>query len=376
MLSRLRFNQVYQSSKLNSSLNFNSSFNTLFKTSKYNFAGKEIVHGDKARKLMLIGVNKLADAVQVTLGPKGRNVILDQSFGDPKITKDGVTVAKHIEFSNKLINLGASLVKQVANRANNEAGDGTTTATILAREIYKQGCKSVTSGMNPMDIRRGMMVAVEKIEEYLNKKSKKIANKEDLVRVATISANNDKQLGELIATIMHKVGPEGTINVQNGKTLEHEVEYVEGLKFDRGYISPYFVTDSKSQKCEYDNPLILILENKVQDIQSLATFLEHSVKLGKPMLIICEDVESEALAMLIINRLKANLKIVAVKAPGFGDNRKNMLYDIGVATGATVISEEIGLTLGNTKPEEVLGSSKKIIITKDDTIIIEGQGDK
>jgi chaperonin GroEL len=374
MLSRLRFNSIYQTSKNN--LNLKSSFNSLFKTSKYNFAGKEIVHGDKARKLMLIGVNKLADAVQVTLGPKGRNVILDQSFGDPKITKDGVTVAKHIEFSNKLINLGASLVKQVANRANNEAGDGTTTATILAREIYKQGCKSVTSGMNPMDIRRGMMIAVEKIEEYLSKKSKKIANKEDLVRVATISANNDKQLVELIATIMHKVGPEGTINVQNGKTLEHEVEYVEGLKFDRGYISPYFVTDSKSQKCEYDNPLILILENKVQDIQSLATFLEHAVKLAKPLVIICEDVESEALAMLILNRLKANLKVVAVKSPGFGDNRKNMLYDIGVATGATVISEEIGLTLGNTKPEEVLGTSKKVIITKDDTIIIEGQGDK
>lgn len=325
--------------------------NQLFKISKNFFAGKEIVHGEKARKFMLIGVNKLADTVQVTLGPKGRNVILDQAFGDPKITKDGVTVAKHIEFSDKLVNLGASLVKQVANRANNEAGDGTTTATILAREIFRQGCKSVTSGMNPMDIRRGMMTAVEKIEEYLKNKSQKIKTKEDLVRVATISANNDKQLGELIATVMHKVGPEGTINVQTGKTLESEVDYVEGYKFDRGYISPYFVTDPKTQKCEYENPHILILENKVNDISALAKFLEYSMRLQKPMLIICEDVESEALAMLIINRLKANLKVVAVKAPGFGDNRKNMLYDIAVSTGATVISEEVGLTLSNSNPE-------------------------
>jgi chaperonin GroEL len=342
MLSRINFQNLMNKSKL-SSFNYLKSYKT--------FAGKEIVHGEQARKLMLVGVNKLADAVQVTLGPKGRNVILDQSFGDPKITKDGVTVAKHIEFSNKFVNLGASLVKQVANRANNEAGDGTTTATILAREIFKQGCKSVTSGMNPMDIRRGMMVAVEKVEDYLRNRSTKITTKEDLARVATISANNDKQIGELIAEIMHRVGAEGTINVQTGKTLEHEVEYVEGFKFDRGYISPYFVTDQKSQKCEYDNPLILILENKVNDIQSLATYLEYAVKLQKPMLIICEDVESEALAMLIINRLKANLKIVAVKAPGFGDNRKNQLYDIAISTGATVISEEVGLSLGNTNPQ-------------------------
>ena len=342
MLSRISVQNIINKYKLSSFKYINS-----YKS----FAGKEIVHGEQARKLMLIGVNKLADAVQVTLGPKGRNVILDQNFGDPKITKDGVTVAKHIEFSNKFVNLGASLVKQVANRANNEAGDGTTTATILAREIFKQGCKSVTSGMNPMDIRRGMMVAVEKVEEYLRHRSTKITTKEDLARVATISANGDKQIGDLIAEIMYKVGQEGTINVQTGKTLEHEVEYVEGLKFDRGYISPYFVTDQKSQKCEYDNPHILILENKMNDIQSLATFLEYSVKLQRPMLIICEDVESEALAMLIINRLKANLKVVAVKAPGFGDNRKNQLYDIAVSTGATVISEEVGLTLNNSSPE-------------------------
>jgi chaperonin GroEL len=342
MLSKLRLNTLYKKNLFS---------NKVFNFPKFNFAGKEIVHGDKARKYMLIGVNKLANAVQVTLGPKGRNVILDQNFGDPKITKDGVTVAKHIEFSNKLVNLGASLVKQVANRANNEAGDGTTTATILAREIFKEGCKSVTSGMNPMDIRRGMMIAVDRVEEYLKKISKKISSKEDLAHVASISANNDKQLGELIATIMNKVGPEGTINVQTGRTLEHEVEYVEGLKFDRGYISPYFITDSKTQRCEYDNAYVLIMENKVNDIQALAKVLEFSVGKQKPLLIICEDVESEALAMLIINRLKANLKVCAVKAPGFGDNRKNMLYDIGISTGATVISEEIGLTLQNSEPE-------------------------
>ena len=340
------------------------------------FSGKEIVHGDKARNLMLQGVNKLADAVQVTLGPKGRNVILDQNFGDPKITKDGVTVAKHIEFANKFLNLGASLVKQVANRTNNEAGDGTTTATILAREIFNQGCKSVTAGMNPMDIRRGMIHAVEIIEEDLKKKSKKISSKDDFSRVASISANNDSAIGDLISTIMNKVGPEGTINVQSGKTLEHEVDYVEGIKFDRGYVSPYFVTDAKNQKCEYENPLVLILESKINDFSALTKFLEFSLKAQRPMLIITEDIESEALASLIINRLKGNLKICAVKAPGFGDNRKNMLYDIAISTGATVISEEIGMNLNNSEPDQVFGSCKKIIVTKDDTIIIEGNGEK
>jgi chaperonin GroEL len=353
-----------------------SSRNFLVSTSRKFFAGKQIVHGDKARNLMLQGVNQLADAVQVTLGPKGRNVIIDQNYGDPKITKDGVTVAKNIEFADKFKNLGASLVKQVANRANNEAGDGTTTATILAREIFTQGCKSVTSGMNPMDIRRGMMHAVDIIEEHLSKSSKKISTKEDLARVATISANNDVAIGELIATIMHKVGPEGTINVQTGKTLEHEVEYVEGIKFDRGFISPYFVTDAKNQKCEYENPLILILENKVSDFAALAKFLEFSLQQQRPLLIITEDLESEVLASLIINRLKGNLKVCAVKSPGFGDNRKNMLQDIAISTGATVISEEIGMTLNNSEPSQVVGSCKKIVVTKDDTIIIEGSGER
>jgi len=328
--------------------------NKFFIQQKYFSSGKEIVHGDKARKLMLIGVNKLADAVQVTLGPKGRNVILDQNFGEPKITKDGVTVAKQIEFSNKLINLGANLVKQVANRTNSEAGDGTTTATILAREIFKRGCKSITYGINPMDIRRGMMIALDRIEVYLNKISTKISSQEDLARVATISANGDKEIGELIATIMYKVGPEGIINVQSGKTLEHEVEYVEGYNFDRGYLSPYFVNDSKSQKCEYDNPLILIIESKISDPGCLSRYLEYSIKKKKPLLIISEDIESEALSLLIINRMKTNLKVVAVKAPGFGETRKNILFDIAAATGAQVISEDLGISLMNTRPESKL----------------------
>ena len=293
----------------------------------------------------------LADAVQVTLGPKGRNVILDQNFGDPKITKDGVTVAKHIEFADRYMNLGASLVKQVANKANNDAGDGTTTATILTREIFKQGCTSLSAEMNPMDIRRGMMLALEKVEKYLKKKSIKISSKEQLANVATISANNDPIIGNLISAIMDKVGTEGTINVQDGKTLNHEIEYVEGLKFDRGYISPYFVSDQKTQKCEYDNPYILILDNKLSDMNHLIKYLEFALTQKRPLIIICEDVESEILAALIINKLRANLKICAVKSPGFGDNRKNLLYDIGIATGADVISEDIGKSIENCEPK-------------------------
>jgi len=291
--------------------------NIFSKLSKQGFAtGKDIVHGDKARKLMLSGVNQLADAVQVTLGPKGRNVILDQNFGDPKITKDGVTVAKHIEFSNRYQNLGASLVKQVANRSNNEAGDGTTTATVLAREIFKQGCKSVSAGGNPTDVRRGIMLAVEKVEEYLKNKSVKISTKEEISNVATISANNDATIGNLLATIIDRVGKDGTIQVQDGKTLEHEVEYVEGIKFDRGYISPYFVTDHKTQKCEFENPLILILEGKVTDIVSIQGHLVFALEKKKPIVIISEDVESEALANLIINKLRGQLRIACVKSPG------------------------------------------------------------
>ena len=300
---------------------------------------------------MLRGVNILADAVQVTLGPKGRNVILDQNFGDPKITKDGVTVAKHVEFSDRYMNLGASLIKQVANKSNNDAGDGTTTATILTREIFKQGCTSLSAGMNPMDIRRGMMLAVERVEEFLKKKSIKITSREELANVATISANNDTAIGNLISGIMEKVGAEGTINVQDGKTLEHEIEYVEGIKFDRGYISPYFVTNPKTQKCEYDNPLLLLLDNKVSDVNHLVRYLEFALSHKRPLVIIAEDVESEVLAALIINKLRGNLKIAAVKSPGFGDNRKNLLYDMAIATGAELVSEDIGKSLENSNPQ-------------------------
>jgi chaperonin GroEL len=323
------------------------------KVKRFFAEGKDIVHGEECRKRMLKGVNILADAVQVTLGPKGRNVIIDQNFGDPKITKDGVTVAKNIEFGDRYMNLGASLVKQVANRANNEAGDGTTTATILARKIFAEGCKSISGGMNPMDIRRGIMLAIEKIEEHLSKISIKLSSKEELANVATISANNDKEIGELIAGIMNKVGPDGTINVENGKTINHEVEYVEGLRFDRGYISPYFVTDFKKQTCEFDKPVILVMEDKLKDsdLQTLVKILEYSKKTSRPLLIIADDLDAELLALLIVNKLRNNLKVCAVKPPGFGDNKKNMLQDIATSTGSQVLSEEIGNGLSNLDPD-------------------------
>lgn len=340
------------------------------------FSAKKILHGEHARNSMLQGVNRLADTVQVTLGPKGRNVIIEQEYGEPKITKDGVSVAKQIEFKDKFLNLGASLVKQVANRAASEAGDGTTTATILARAIFKEGCKSVTSGMNPMDLRRGMLLAAEAVEAHLKKRSIRISTKEDLIKVASISANNDTATGRLIAEILSKIGAEGSINVQTGKTLKHEVEYVEGMKFDNGYISPYFINNAKSQRCEFDNSYVLITENKISDVRSLAKILEHCVMKQRPLLIICEELESEALAMLIINRLKANLKVCAVKAPGFAEVRKNFLSDFALATGATVLSEEAGMSLQNVNVNSVLGEVKKVIVTKEETMLIEGCGDK
>lgn len=324
---------------------------------------------------MLSGVNKLANAVQVTLGPKGRNVIIDQNFGDPKITKDGVTVAKSIEFANKNENLGASLVKQVANRANNESGDGTTTATILAREIFSKGCQAIASGMNPMGIRKGMIAAVEKVEEYLKKISKPIKSNEDIKKVATISANNDLEIGSLISSILDKVGREGTINVQTGRSLNNEVEYVEGFKFDRGYISPYFITDNKAQICEYENPLILILEEKLTSFDSnVLKFFEYAK--GRPVVIIAEDLDSEPLTTLILSRLKNGAKVTAVKSPGFGDNRKNILYDIAITTGGAVLSEEMGSNFSNTEPQDCFGTCKRIVISKEDTIIFQGAGSK
>lgn len=317
----------------------------------------------------------LADAVQVTLGPRGRNVVLDRSFGTPKITKDGVTVAKDIEFSNRYHNIGANLVKQVANKTNDEAGDGTTTATILARAFFKEGCKSVAAGMNPMDLRKGIMTAVDQVVEGLKELAIPIKGRDQIANVATISANGDRHIGELIAGIFDKLGANGTITVADGKTLETEVEYVEGLKWDRGYISPYFITDSKASKVEFENPLILLVDKKISSVQSILTFLEHAAQNGRPLVIVAEDVESEVLATLIVNKLRGGLKIAAVKSPGFGDNRRNTMQDIAVATGGVFINEEIGLSL-ETADLNSLGSAKKIIITKDDTIIMGGQGEK
>ncbi len=337
------------------------------------FTSKQIIHSHKARELLLEGVNKLTDTVQITLGPKGRNVIIDNEFQGPKITKDGVTVAKQISFSNKYHNLGANLVKQAATRTGNEAGDGTTTSTILTRELFREGCKAISSGMNPQDLRKGMLIALDNICNYLKKISVKVKTKEDIIKVATISANNDSEIGKLIADIMEKIGPEGSINVQSGKTLKHEVEFSKGIKFNNGFISPYFVTNLKNQKCEFDNSYILLCDNKISDLQSFAKILEFCIKKQNPLVIISEDIESEILAMLIINRIKGNLKICAVKAPSYGENRKNLLSDLSIATGAQIISEETGTNL-NSEPETILGKVKKAIISKDETILIEGKG--
>ncbi len=323
---------------------------------------------------MLDGCDRLADAVQVTLGPRGRNVIIDQSFGAPKITKDGVTVAKAIEFKDRYLNMGASLVKQVAQKANDQAGDGTTTATILARAVFKEGCKSVAAGMNPMDLRRGIQLAVDAVLEDLKKQSKDVKGKDDIRNVATISANGDKYIGNLIADVFEKIGADGSVTVQDGKTLKTEVEYVEGLKFDRGYISPYFITDARKQEVSFDNPLILLTTFKISSIQSILHLLEHAAKGQRPIVLVCEDVESEALATLVVNKLRGGLRIVAVKAPGFGDNRKNTMQDIAISTGGTLINDEIGLTLENAD-ESCFGQCKKVIVTKDDTMIMGGLGD-
>merc|ERR1719235_1812470 len=337
-------------------------------------SGKDVRFGTEARAMMLAGVDKLADAVQVTLGPKGRNVVLEQSFGAPKITKDGVTVAKGIEFKDRYHNLGAQLVRQVANKTNDIAGDGTTTSTVLCRAIYAEGCKSVAAGMNPMDLRRGINLAVDAVLADLKSRTKQISTKDEIRNVATISANSDVGVGELIANAMEKVGKEGVITVQDGKTLEDELEVVEGMKFDRGYISPYFITSPKNQKAEFENPLILLVEKKVSSLQSMLPLLEQVVKMQKPLVIIAEDVDGEALATLVVNKLRGGMNIAAVKAPGFGDNRKATLQDMAVLTNGTVISEDTGMKL-ETAEFSVLGTAKKVTISKDDTIILDGAGD-
>merc|ERR1712216_1002829 len=336
---------------------------------------KDLRFGVEARALMLQGCDKLADAVQVTLGPKGRNVVIEQQYGPPKITKDGVTVAKNIEFKDRMMNLGANLVKQVSVSTNDVAGDGTTTATVLARAIFSEGCKSVAAGMNPMDLRRGINAAVEHVVAELKKNRKMISTTEEIAQVGTISANGEREIGDLIARAMEKVGKEGVITVADGKTLENELEVVEGMKFERGYISPYFVTNPKTQKCELENPFILIFEKKISGLTPLLPILESVLKTQRPLLIVAEDVESEALATLIVNKLRGGVKICAVKAPGFGDNRKANLQDIAILSGGTVISEDLGYKLEEVEMS-MLGSAKKVTVSKDDTILLDGAGEK
>ena len=325
---------------------------------------------------MLNGVNKLADAVQVTLGPKGRNVVIDQSFGPPKITKDGVTVARAIEFADRYENMGAQLVRSVASKTNDVAGDGTTTATILTRAIFAEGCKAVAAGMNPMDVRRGITAAVDHVLEHLKTNSRTISTKDEIAQVATISANGDVAIGSLIASAMEKVGREGVITVQEGKILVDELEVVEGMRFDRGFISPYFITNPKTQKCEFEKPLILLYDGKISNVQTIVPILEQVLsKAGRPLAIIAEDVDGEALTLLVLNKLRGAAKVVAIKAPGFGDNRKASMQDLAVLTGAQLISEEVGLKLENATLEQ-LGSCRKLTVSKEDTIVLDGDGDK
>jgi len=335
---------------------------------------KEIKFGTEGRQAMLNGVNVLADAVQVTLGPKGRNAIIAQPYGAPKITKDGVTVAKAIDFEDKFEDMGAQLIKSVASKTNDVAGDGTTTATVLARAIYEEGCKAVAAGLNPLDLRRGIQMAVNSVVDTLEEISRPISTKEEISQVGTISANADKEVGDLIADAMERVGKEGVITVQDGKTLENVLEVVEGMKFDRGYISPYFITDAKTQVCELENPLLLLVEKKVSNLQQLVPLLESVIKSQSSLLIVAEDVESEALATLVVNKLRAGIKVCAVKAPGFGDNRKATMQDLAILTGATVISEDMGMKLEETQPIH-LGKCKKVTITKNDTVILGGGGE-
>ncbi|MGQ3212728.1 chaperonin GroEL [Shinella sp.] len=338
-------------------------------------AAKEIKFGRSAREKMLRGVDILADAVKVTLGPKGRNVIIDKSFGAPRITKDGVSVAKEIELDDKFENMGAQLVREVASKTNDIAGDGTTTATVLAQAIVREGHKAVAAGMNPMDLKRGIDLAVAEVVKDLQAKAKKINTSEEVAQVGTISANGDKQVGLDIAEAMQKVGNEGVITVEEAKTAETELEVVEGMQFDRGYLSPYFVTNPEKMIADLEDAFILLHEKKLSNLQAMLPVLEAVVQTGKPLVIIAEDVEGEALATLVVNKLRGGLKIAAVKAPGFGDRRKAMLEDIAILTGGTVISEDLGIKLENVTLD-MLGRSKKVSISKENTTIVDGAGQK
>jgi len=338
-------------------------------------AAKEVKFSDDARSRMIKGVNILANAVKVTLGPKGRNVVLDKSFGAPTVTKDGVSVAKEIELKDKFENMGAQMVKEVASQTADIAGDGTTTATVLAQAILREGMKSVTAGINPMDLKRGIDTAVKAAVEELKKISRKVEKSETIAQVGTISANADADIGNLIAKAMDKVGHDGVITVEEGQALDNELEVVEGMQFDRGYLSPYFINNQQSMSAELDNPYILLFDKKISNIRDLLPVLEAVAKSSRPLLIVCEDVEGEALATLVVNTIRGIVKVAAVKAPGFGDRRKAMLEDMAILTGGTVISEEIGLSLEKATLEH-LGNAKKIQVTKDNTTLIDGAGKK
>jgi chaperonin GroEL len=336
-------------------------------------AAKEVKLRDEARAKIMAGVDVLANAVKVTLGPKGRNVILDKSFGAPRITKDGVSVAKEIELADKFENMGAQMVKEVASRTNDVAGDGTTTATVLAQSIVREGMKSVAAGMNPMDLKRGIDLATSKVVESLKARSKDVTTNEEISQVGTISANGETEIGRMIAEAMEKVGKEGVITVEEAKGLESELDVVEGMQFDRGYLSPYFITNAEKMTVDMESPLILLHEKKLSNLQPMLPLLEAVVQSGKPLLIVAEDIEGEALATLVVNKLRGGLKIAAVKAPGFGDRRKAMLEDLAILTGGQVVSEDLGIKLENVGIE-MLGTAKRVNITKEDTTIVDGIG--
>ena len=338
-------------------------------------AAKDVYFSADARDRMLRGVNTLANAVKVTLGPKGRNVVIEKSFGAPRSTKDGVSVAKEIELADRFENLGAQLIREVASKTNDKAGDGTTTATVLAQAIVVEGLKSVAAGMNPMDLKRGIDKAVAKVIEEIKATSKKVSANSEIAQVGTISANGDTEVGEMIARAMDKVGNEGVITVEEAKTAETELDVVEGMQFDRGYLSPYFITNADKMEADLEEPLILLYEKKLSTLQPLLPVLEAVVQSGRPLLIIAEDIEGEALATLVVNKLRGGLRVAAVKAPGFGDRRKAMLEDIAILTGGQLISEDLGIKLENVSLD-MLGRAKKVTITKDDTTIVDGSGEK
>src|SRR5579883_1685675 len=338
-------------------------------------AAKEVKFHGEARQRMLRGVDILANAVKVTLGPKGRNVVLDKSFGAPRITKDGVTVAKEIELADKFENMGAQMVKEVAVKTGDLAGDGTTTATVLAQAIVREGAKAVAAGMNPMDLKRGIDLAVDTVVQDVKRRSRKVGTNDEIAQVGVISANGDREIGEMIAKAMQKVGNEGVITVEEAKSLETELDVVEGMQFDRGYLSPYFVTNAEKMVCELENPFILLHEKKLSGLQAMLPVLEAVVQSGKPLLIVAEDVEGEALATLVVNKLRGGLKVAAVKAPGFGDRRKAMLEDIAILTGGQLISDELGMKLENVTVK-MLGRARKVVIDKENTTIVNGAGKK